>query len=91
MAEYDVVVTRDEFNHWLSSHEALLETLDDAEIDLSCKSEPRSEFEHYCFYLFGETDQNFPFIHYQRKFRRYFRVTNSREEMPIRSQRTDVD
>ncbi|CAK9049990.1 L type [Durusdinium trenchii] len=29
----------DEFNHWLSSHDGLLETLDDAEIDLSCKSD----------------------------------------------------
>ena len=33
------VVTRDEFNHWLSTHEGLLDTLDDAEIDLSCKSD----------------------------------------------------
>lgn len=39
MAEYDVVVTRDEFNHWLASHDALLDTLEDAEIDLSCKSD----------------------------------------------------
>jgi len=39
MAELDVVVTRDEFNHWLASHEGLLDTLEDAEIDLSCKSD----------------------------------------------------
>lgn len=39
MAEYDVVVTRDEFNHWLASHDGLLDTLEDAEIDLSCKSD----------------------------------------------------
>lgn len=39
MAEYEVVVTRDEFNHWLASHEGLLDTLEDAEIDLSCKSD----------------------------------------------------
>lgn len=39
MAEYDVVVPRDEFNHWLASHDGLLDTLEDAEIDLSCKSD----------------------------------------------------
>lgn len=34
-----MVVTRDEFNHWLASHDGLLDTLEDAEIDLSCKSD----------------------------------------------------
>jgi len=37
MMERNIVVTKDEFNHWLHTEKALLETLDDCEIDLSCK------------------------------------------------------
>ena len=33
---YDRLRPLDEFNHWLHTEEALLETLDDCEIDLSC-------------------------------------------------------
>eukprot|EP00438_Fugacium_kawagutii_P021552 Skav208793 [mRNA] locus=scaffold478:2568:13390:- [translate_table: standard] len=39
MAGRKVVVTRSEFNHWLSTEKELLETLNEAEIDLSCKSD----------------------------------------------------
>lgn len=39
MANRKIVVTRTEFNHWLSTEKPLLETLNDAEIDLSCKSD----------------------------------------------------
>lgn len=39
MAGRKVVVTRSEFNHWLSTEKQLLETLNEAEIDLSCKSD----------------------------------------------------
>ena len=39
MAERKIVVTRTEFNHWLSTEKELLETLNEAEIDLSCKSD----------------------------------------------------
>lgn len=39
MAERDLVVTRAQFNNWLSTEKELLETLNDAEIDLSCKSD----------------------------------------------------
>ena len=39
MATRNIVVTRTEFNHWLSTEKELLETLNEAEIDLSCKSD----------------------------------------------------
>ena len=39
MASRKVVVTREEFSHWLSSEKSLLEMLTEAEIDLSCKSD----------------------------------------------------
>ncbi|CAE7555982.1 unnamed protein product [Symbiodinium natans] len=39
MATRNVVVTREEFNHWLSGEKELITTLDDSEIDLSCKSD----------------------------------------------------
>lgn len=39
MADRKIVVTRSEFNHWLSTERELLETLNEAEIDLSCKSD----------------------------------------------------
>mmetsp|Transcript_54811 Transcript_54811/g.119933 ORF Transcript_54811/g.119933 Transcript_54811/m.119933 type:complete len:620 (+) Transcript_54811:69-1928(+) len=39
MSTRNVQVTRGEFNHWLSTEKELLETLADAEIDLSCKSD----------------------------------------------------
>lgn len=39
MAERKIVVTRSEFNHWLSTEKELLDTLNEAEIDLSCKSD----------------------------------------------------
>ncbi|CAE7428869.1 unnamed protein product [Symbiodinium sp. KB8] len=39
MARRNVVVTREEFNHWLSGEKELITTLDDSEIDLSCKSD----------------------------------------------------
>eukprot|EP00434_Breviolum_minutum_P026547 symbB.v1.2.023467.t1/scaffold2148.1/size153101/5 len=39
MASRKVVVTREEFSHWLSSEKKLLEMLTEAEIDLSCKSD----------------------------------------------------
>ncbi|CAK9006155.1 unnamed protein product [Durusdinium trenchii] len=39
MANTNVQVSRAEFNHWLSTERELLETLNDAEIDLSCKSD----------------------------------------------------
>ena len=39
MAERDLLVTRAQFNGWLSTEKELLETLNDAEIDLSCKSD----------------------------------------------------
>lgn len=39
MCKRNVQVTRGEFNHWLSTEKELLETLADAEIDLSCKSD----------------------------------------------------
>jgi len=37
MAERDVVVTKEEFNHWLSTEKEFITKLDDSEIDLSCK------------------------------------------------------
>ncbi|CAE7682796.1 Cacna1c [Symbiodinium sp. CCMP2456] len=39
MGRRNVVVTREEFNHWLSGEKELITTLDDSEIDLSCKSD----------------------------------------------------
>jgi len=39
MAERSVVVTRDEFNQWLSTDKELIARLDESEIDLSCKSD----------------------------------------------------
>lgn len=39
MAERNVVVTRDEFNQWLSTDKELIARLDESEIDLSCKSD----------------------------------------------------
>lgn len=39
MAERDVVVTREEFNQWLSSEKELISRLDESEIDMSCKSD----------------------------------------------------
>ena len=39
MAERNVVVTKDEFNHWLSTDKELISRLDESEIDLSCKSD----------------------------------------------------
>mmetsp|Transcript_60749 Transcript_60749/g.142106 ORF Transcript_60749/g.142106 Transcript_60749/m.142106 type:complete len:579 (-) Transcript_60749:79-1815(-) len=39
MSRRNVVVTREEFNHWLSCEKELISTLDDSEIDLSCKSD----------------------------------------------------
>ncbi|CAK9091765.1 Pentatricopeptide repeat-containing protein [Durusdinium trenchii] len=39
MANTNVQVSRADFNHWLSTERELLETLNDAEIDLSCKSD----------------------------------------------------
>jgi len=39
MSTRNVQVSRGEFNHWLSTEKELLETLHDAEIDLSCKSD----------------------------------------------------
>lgn len=37
MTERDVVVTKEEFNHWLTTEKEFISKLDDAEIDLSCK------------------------------------------------------
>ncbi|CAJ1334699.1 unnamed protein product [Effrenium voratum] len=37
MAEKDIVVTKEEFNRWLSTEMEFLSKLDDAEVDLSCK------------------------------------------------------
>ena len=39
MAERDVVVTKEEFNQWLSTDKELIDRLDESEIDLSCKSD----------------------------------------------------
>ena len=39
MAERNVVVTKDEFNQWLSTDKELIDRLDESEIDLSCKSD----------------------------------------------------
>jgi len=39
MLEKSVVVTREQFNRWLSTEKDLISKLDDAEIDLSCKSD----------------------------------------------------
>ncbi|CAK9024954.1 unnamed protein product [Durusdinium trenchii] len=37
MAERDIVVTKDQFNHWLTTEKEFIGRLDDSEIDLSCK------------------------------------------------------
>ncbi|CAE7189085.1 Scn11a [Symbiodinium pilosum] len=37
MAQRDVVVTKEQFNHWLTTEKELIGRLEDSEIDLSCK------------------------------------------------------
>jgi len=37
MAERDIVVTKEQFNHWLSTEKELISRLEESEIDMSCK------------------------------------------------------
>ncbi|CAJ1389317.1 unnamed protein product [Effrenium voratum] len=39
MSEKNIVVTKDEFNHWLATEKDLIDKLDESEIDMSCKSD----------------------------------------------------